>query len=118
GELAGGIATIGLLIVAAALGWRRMMVRGPAQTFIALWALLAFAAMVAMRSFSPHYFIPLVPPLVLLASPALEMMRRFALGLVLLAVLAGQILIGFFIYSKGDRETVAHMVAAIGPVPN
>lgn len=117
GELAGGVATILLLIVAAWLGWRRRVGRGPVQRFVALWALVAFASMVVMRSFSPHYFIPLVPPLVLLASPALDVMRRFAIGLTALAAIVGQILIGFFIWSKGDGDTVDRLVAAIGPAP-
>ncbi|MBN8818375.1 MAG: DUF2029 domain-containing protein [Sphingomonas sp.] len=118
GELAGGVATILLLIVAAWLGWRRRVGRGPVQRFVALWALVAFASMVVMRSFSPHYFIPLVPPLVLLASPALDVMRRFAIGLTALAAIVGQILIGVFIWSKGDGDTVDHLVAAIGPAPH
>lgn len=118
GELAGGVATIALLIIAAWLGWRRMNERGAVQRFVAVWALVAFASMVVMRTFSPHYFIPLVPPLVLLASPALEMMRRFAIGLVVLAAIVGQALVGFFAWSKGDRSTVDHIVAAIGPAPN
>jgi hypothetical protein len=117
GELAGGIATILLLLIAAALGWLRMRGRGPVQRFIGLWALVAFASMVLMRSFSPHYFIPLIPPLAILAAPALDVMRRFAIGLTALAAIVGQILMGFFIWSKGDRETVDHMVAAIGPAP-
>lgn len=117
GELAGGVATILLLLIAAALGWRRMAERGAVQRFIALWALAAFASMIVMRSFSPHYFIPLVPPLAILASPALEAMRRFAIGLVALAAIVGQILVGFFAWSKGDGATVDKLVAAIGPAP-
>jgi 4-amino-4-deoxy-L-arabinose transferase-like glycosyltransferase len=118
GELAGGVATILLLLIAAGFGWRSMRERSLTQRFVAIWALVAFASMVLMRSFSPHYFIPLVPPLVILAAPALETMRRFAIGVTVLAAVAGQLLVGFFAYSKGGRETVDHMIAAIGPVPN
>jgi len=117
GELAGGVATILLLLIAAALGWRRMAVRGPVQHFVGLWAMTAVVAMVAMRSFSPHYFIPLVAPLTVLASPALETMRRFAIFLTVLAAIVVQILVGFFAWSKGDGATVDKMVAAIGPAP-
>lgn len=119
GELAGGLATIALLVLAAWLGWRRAEAGGAeaGRRFVALWALVAFAAMLPLRSFSPHYWIPLVPPLALLAVPALERMRRFAVGLALLAAVAGQGLVGFFIWSKGDARTVARMAAAIGPAP-
>ncbi|MBT2186911.1 ArnT family glycosyltransferase [Sphingobium nicotianae] len=116
GEMAGGVATILLLLVAAWFGWRRA--HGLAQRFVALWALIAFLAMVPMRSFSPHYFIPLVPSLAILASPALAQMRRFAIGITVLAAVVGQVLIGFFIWSKGDRDTMDHLVAAIGPAPH
>ncbi len=118
GELAGGLATIALLLLAAWLGWRRLRPLTPAGRFIIGWAIMANLALLVLRSFSPHYWIPLVPPLVLIAVPALEAMRRFALGLTLLAFAVGQLLIGFFIWSKGDGETVARMVAAMGPVPN
>lgn len=120
GELAGGIATTLLLFIAAFLGWRR---RGPVRVwlgpvFIAGWLVIALLALVAVRSFSPHYWIPAVVPLVLLAAPALDQLKRLAIGLVILAALVGQGLVGFYIYSKGDARTLAHMTAAIGPVPN
>jgi 4-amino-4-deoxy-L-arabinose transferase-like glycosyltransferase len=118
GDLVGGIATIILLLIAAIFGWRRVERRGGAAWFIAGWAVIALLALFAMRSFVPHYWIPVVPPLALLAAPALDRMRRFAIGLTAIAVIAGQILVGFFVYSKGDDRTVAHMAAAIGPVPH
>jgi len=118
GEAAGLLATLALLLVAAGLGWRRRRPADPAASFVAGWACAALLAILALCSFSPHYGIPLVPPLAILAAPALEAMRRFATGLAILAAVAGQFLVGFFIHGKGDADTVAHMVAAIGPAPN
>ena len=117
GEAAGLFAMLLLLLVAAALGWRRRRAADPGARFVVGWAIAAILAIVAMRSFSPHYGIPLVPPLCVLAAPALERMRRAAIGLTVVAALAGQALVGFFIWSKGDADTVRHMAAAIGPAP-
>jgi len=118
GELAGGLATLILLIVAAVLGWRRAgKTHRTARAFVTGWAITAFLAVIALRSFAPHYAIPLVQPLAVLAAPALEARRRLAIALVALAAIAGQLLVGFFIWSKGDRRTMDHMVAAIGPAP-
>jgi len=118
GEAAGLLATLALLLVAAGLGWRHRRGADPGALFVAGWALAAMLAILALRSFSPHYGIPLVPPLAILAAPALERMRRCAIGLSALAAIAGQILVGVFIHGKGDGETIDHMVAAIGPAPN
>ncbi|MBO9574998.1 MAG: glycosyltransferase family 39 protein [Sphingobium sp.] len=117
GELAGGIATMLLLFVAACLGWRRRE-RHAGSAFLLGWAVVALLALVAVRSFSPHYWIPSVVPLVLIAAPALDAMKRLAAGLVLLALVVGQALVGIYIYGKGDARTVAHMKAAIGPTPH
>jgi 4-amino-4-deoxy-L-arabinose transferase-like glycosyltransferase len=118
GELAGGLATMILLIVAAGFGWRHARDRPAARLFVTGWAVTAIVAVIILRSFAPHYAIPLVQPLAILAAPALGAMRRFAIGITALAAIAGQLLIGFFIWSKGDGETVDHMVAAIGPAPH
>jgi 4-amino-4-deoxy-L-arabinose transferase-like glycosyltransferase len=117
-DLAGGIATIVLLLVAAILGWRRAAPRGGAAWFALGWAVIGLLALFALRSFVPHYWIPIVPALALLAAPALDRMPRFAISLTIIAALVGQFLVGFFIYSKGDNRTVARMSAAIGPTPN
>lgn len=118
GELAGGLATMILLIVAAVFGWRHAGERRAARAFVTGWVVMAVVAIISLRSFAPHYAIPLVQPLAVLAAPALEAMRRFAIGVTALAAIVGQSLIGFFIWSKGDRETMDHMVVAIGPAPN
>jgi 4-amino-4-deoxy-L-arabinose transferase-like glycosyltransferase len=117
-ELAGGLGAMALLILAAVLGWRRAASWSAARLFLLGWAMTALLALFAIRSFSPHYWIPLVAPLAIIAAPALETMRRFAIGLVLVAALVGQALIGIYIHGKGDARTVANMKAAIGPVPN
>jgi len=117
-ELAGGLGSMLLLFVAAAIGlWRRPRGNG-AVLFALCWLAAATLALVLIGTYSPHYWIPLVPPCAILAVPALQAMRRTAIGFAVVALVASQALVGFFIYSKGDARTVAHMVAAIGPVPN
>jgi hypothetical protein len=117
-DLAGGLAVMALPLLLAAGGWRLLGPRGAAAAFALGWALVELVAIVAMRSFVPHYWVPLLPPLLLLAAPLLDLRPRLALGVAALGALAGQAMVGIFIHGKGDQRTVDHIVAAIGPAPN
>lgn len=114
-ELAGGLGAALLLIIAGLAGWR-IAPKTPAVRFIGGWVLAALLALVAMRSFVPHYWIPLTVPLAVLAAPALAHHRRAGLILTLVALIAGQWLVGHFIAGKGNGATVERMAKAIGPV--
>jgi hypothetical protein len=116
--LTGSLAAMSLLILAALLGWRQRP-RGHAGMMFALgWLIMAIAALLAVFSFGVHYWIPLLLPLLVLAAPAFEAMRRAAIGLTLVAAMVSQGLVAFLIHSKGTARTVEHMIAAMGPLPN
>jgi hypothetical protein len=117
-DLGGGVAVMALPGMLAIAGWRRRDRRGALSRFVLGWALVELLAILAMRSFVPHYWIPLVPPLLLLAVPLLDARPRLGLGVAALGLVAGQAMVGFFIHSKGDARTLDHMVAAIGPAPH
>lgn len=116
-ELAGGLGASALLIFAVWLG-HRALPSGPARNFTLLWAGSAFAALLAMGAFGPHYWIALSAPLAVLAGAASMRFGKAIVGLAAIAALAGQLLIGYYSWTKGDQHTVSKMVAAIGPAPN
>ena len=117
-EFVGGFASLLVFVILAALGWWRRGTPNAAYHFAAGWLIAGLLAVIAQRSFGPHYWIPLVPPLALLALPALKQMRRTAIAMIVVIAVAGQGLIAYYNYSKGDAETMDQMVAAIGPAPN
>ena len=114
-----GLATfIGLfvpLIIAAALG-RAARVAPEAtleRRYLLGWLTTAVASVLVYWRFdAPHYALPILLPACILLAPALATRRRVAIGLVLIALLAGQIVLGISAAAKGgDRE--ARAVAAL-----
>jgi len=113
-----GIGIILLPLLVALHAIRTAREREPALWFFGLWAATALLAILLLMTFSPHYWIPVMAPILLVAAPVLGRAKVVTAGMGLLALVAGQILIGFFIVSKGDARTVRNLVAAIGPTPN
>jgi hypothetical protein len=117
-DLVAGIGIISLPALVALYAVRSTRERGPATLFFAVWAGVALLAILSLMTFSPHYWIPAMVPILLVAAPVFDRVTVLTAGIGLLALVAGQLLVGFFIFSKGDARTVRTLVAAIGPTPN
>lgn len=113
-----GIGIVSLPALAAIHAFRTARPKSPALWFFAIWAVTALLALLLIMTFSPHYWIPVMAPVLLLAAPLFDRAKWLTAGMGVTALLAGQILVGFFIVSKGDARTVRNLVAAIGPTPN
>jgi 4-amino-4-deoxy-L-arabinose transferase-like glycosyltransferase len=89
---------------------------GPSAWFIGLWlAAAAFAILAYWRFNSPHYAIPLLPPLCLALAPALDHWRRTGLGIAALALVAGQIVQFELRALKGGEAEMRAVAAAAAP---
>ena len=113
-----GIAIIGLPLIAAIVGLRRRTATADAKRFITMWLIVAAISIIAIRTFSPHYFIPLTVPIMVAAGLAFGEYRKLSIALLGVAALAGQGLLAYYDWAKGGRDEARAMVAAIGQVPN
>lgn len=91
------------------------------RRFLFGWAIVAVIAVYAFRRFgSPHYGLPTLVPLTILAGvgyAATMRSRRVAIGLWLLAIAVGQYIVWSIDWRKGTRETVETLVSVIGHEP-
>jgi hypothetical protein len=118
GHLASDVAIVALPLIGAVLGLRRWGGLARDRALILSWIGVSGVAILVIGTFSPHYFIPFLPPLMIAATPWFASARKAALALILVALVAGQGLVGYLIWSKGGRSEAKAMVAAIGPVPH
>lgn len=122
-----GLATItGIvlpLLIACAVGayQRRGRAATPAYRFCVAWLSVASAGMLVMGAFlNPQYAAPVLVPLCLCAAPAFDAVRfrgRWALGLVGLVGVAGQIVLAISAANKGGRAEALALAAAATPPP-
>jgi hypothetical protein len=118
-DLAIAVAIIVLAVISAWAGLRRLRIKDvTAWQFMTFWIIAALLAIALIRSFGPHYFIPLMPPLMIAAAPFFASARRTAVTILLFGAIAGQGLLVFYAWSKGGRTEAETMARAIGPVPN
>lgn len=117
-DLLVGIAIIGLPLIAAIVGSRASTATTGAKRFIIMWLIVAAVSMIAIKTFSPHYFIPLTLPIMVAAGLAFGEYRKLSIALMGVAALAGQGLLAYYDWAKGGRDEARAMVAAIGQVPN
>jgi hypothetical protein len=117
-HLLSDIAIISLLIVAAIKGLEALRPTATSYCFVLSWIASATFAILIFGTFSPHYFIPLLPPLLMAAAPFFSANRRFGIASIITALISGQVLVGYLIWSKGGRAQAQAMAEAIGPVPH
>lgn len=117
GDLATCVGILAIPLIAAASGWRTRATH-KALLFCRIWFLFALTAVMIFNRFSPHYCIPLVLPLMVIAAPATDRFRRLTIGLLILGAVSGQILLGVYQWQKGGPAEGEIMVKAIGPVPH
>ncbi|WP_447727529.1 ArnT family glycosyltransferase [Sphingomonas koreensis] len=119
-EQIGNLAAITLilspLLAAAALGWRR---RGgsDAAAFLFAWALAAVGGLLVFGSYFEHYALPLIPPLAICAAAFLGVHRRFALWVLLLVFIGGQVLLLAKRSTRGTPGEIAAVARTIGTGP-
>ena len=88
----------------------------PRMSFVRLWLAVAIVAMLVLRSFaSPHYALPVLVPLVLCAAPAFDRYPRAALTTLIVAALAGQVVLATVRDAKGGRAEAVAVAAAARP---
>lgn len=109
--IAGIVSPLAVFVI---LGARALA--GRMLTFVRLWLAVAVAAMLILRSFaSPHYALPLLVPLVLCAAPAFERYRRSILAVLVVAAVAGQVVLASIREAKGGRAEAMAVVDASRP---
>lgn len=90
--------------------------RGPERTLLRAWLLVSLAGVLIYWRFnSPHYALPLLPPLCLLLAPALDAKRRLGAGIALIALIAGQAVQWHLITLKGGNAEMRAVAAAATP---
>ena len=100
------VALIGPRTPAAATGT-------PERLFLLGWLATAiFSVLVYWRFDAPHYAVPILLPACVLLATALAARRRVAIGLALVAFVAGQIVLAISVSAKGG-EREARAVAAL-----
>jgi hypothetical protein len=117
-HLATDIGIVSLPMAAAYFGLHQMEPRSSVKRFLLSWLFVSAAAILIIGTFSPHYFIPLLLPLMIAAAPLFELRRKGAIALLIASALAGQGLIAYLTWQKGGRAEAEAMVRAIGPVPH
>lgn len=113
GNLAAVTLILSPLLAAAALGWRQ---RGgsDAAAFLFAWALAAVGGLLVFGSYFEHYALPLIPPLAICAAAFLGIHRRFALGMLLLAFVGGQVLLFAKRSTRGTPGEIVAIARTIG----
>ena len=114
-DLLGSAAIILLPLVMLVASLRHFALRD--RPFAWQWFAMALAAILLVGAYSPHYFIPLLPPLFVLLAPALARWRKAALALLAIGAGAGQFLLYHYEQTKGGKAEALAMVEAIGEVP-
>ncbi len=113
---------VGMAIIILPLTFAFVGLQGRIATisarFVILWLVAAAVSMIAIKTFSPHYFIPLTMPIMVAAALAFGKFRKLSIAFLAIAALAGQGLLAYYDWAKGGRDEVEAMIAAIGPVPN
>ena len=90
--------------------------RGPERTLPRAWLLVSLAGVLIYWRFnSPHYALPLLPPLCLLLALALDAKRRLGAGIALIALIAGQAVQWHLITLKGGNAEMRAVAAAATP---
>ncbi len=117
-DLAVGLGIVIFPLCAALYSLERSDRTSDTRIFLFVWLIFVLLAILLLRSFSPHYFIPLLLPMMIAAAPAFAKWRRISISLMLVVACVGQALLAFYDYSKGGRAEAQKMVEAIGPVPN
>lgn len=80
------------------------------------WLAAAILGVVIYWRFnSPHYAIPILPPLLLALAPAFDARRRLSIGLAVIAALAGQAVQLQLIAIKGGNDAMRAVAAAARP---
>lgn len=105
--------------VAFAQAWRTRPHRLADVSFAGWWLAAAVFGFVAFGNFlSPGNALPIIAPLCLCTAAFFSTAKRrkaVATGLIVLAALAGQLLIGIVAYGKGGREQALAVAAAARP---
>lgn len=113
-----GLAILSLPLAFAFVGLRRRTISKPSTHLIVAWLIASSIALLTIKTFSPHYFIPITMPIMIAASLAFGEFRKFSIAILAIATLAGQSLLAYYDWAKGGRGEANAMVAAIGAVPN
>jgi hypothetical protein len=116
-DFAGAFGTMLPLLLTLAWGLSRLTRFRTQVRFVIGWALMSALALVALWSFAQHYWMPLLPPLLLLCVMAFDRARPLAAALIVAAGIAGQAVVAHSIWLHGDGRNYDNMVAAMGPGP-
>lgn len=117
-DLLVGLAILSLPLAFSFAGLRKRTISKLSAHFICIWIIASSIALLAIKTFSPHYFIPLTMPIMIAASLALGEFRKLSIAMLAIAALAGQSLLAYYDWAKGGHDEANAMVAAIGTVPN
>ncbi len=94
----------------------RLDLQSEEARLLRLWLIAAaFGVLIYWRFNSPHYAIPILPPLCLLLVPALDAKRRLGIGIALVALVAGQAVQLHLIAIKGGNDAMRAVAAAAKP---
>jgi hypothetical protein len=89
------------------------------RLFVQLWVFAAIAGLLFFGSFpTPQYAMPLLVPVAVAAAPRMGLhsgLKTFRWIMLILAMIAGQIVIGALIHNKGGRAEAAVVTAAAMP---
>ncbi|KQN25644.1 hypothetical protein ASE86_05385 [Sphingomonas sp. Leaf33] len=111
-RLLGIVAQLSPLLLCAAIGWRRRMVRMTGERALAFaWLAAAAVGFGAIGTFFDHYALPLLPPLTMIAGIALGRIPRVLVGTLLLGVLLLVVERAFIADDAAGARQVANVVA-------
>lgn len=117
-QVAGLLVIVGILLPLLCVviaEWRR----NPGLNFALCWLGAAIFGLLAFGSYlAPGYALPVIVPLCLATAPFFAFARRrraVAVGLLGLALIVGQVLIGLVIFNKGGRAEAMAVAAAAQP---
>lgn len=113
------VSAIFLVFGLIALAGRQALRREPRdmeRLMLRIWLLAAiFGVVIYWRFNSPHYALPILPPICLLIAPALDAKRRLGIGIALLALVIGQLVQWHLITLKGGNAAMRAIAAAAMP---
>jgi len=117
-DLAGSLAAMVPLLVIAGWSLSRLPRIRTQTRFVIGWAGAALLAIVALWSFLPHYWMPLLPPTLLLCVMAFDRARALAFAALLAGGIASPLVVAHSIWLHGDQRNYDNMLAAMGPGPH